>query len=790
MAKEFVIGVKIGGALDGTFNTMFGNARKTMAGLGGAADEVKKKHVALGEAMAKAMTHPQRNLGELNRQYQMLGRTLDELKTKQERLGAAMARGAALKQERGALLGEARSTVFGAAAAAAPVIGAAKVAADFQDQLRDIAITGDLIGQEEAKLGQTIRANAIRFNQTTASIGAGLGVLASAGLKSSAQLNAATPVMAEAATATRATMFDLGQVIVAANDNLKIGANKWRDTLQIGYAAAKEGRFEFSDQAKWLPQLAPIFAGMKIYGEKAIAQIGASLTVARMGAGSNDIAANNFKNFLNKIGAPDTIKDFKKAGIDLQKVLTVGARNGQNPVEAMLGSIEKFVTKVGGKEGAAKFNKALSNEDANARAAQIAALGQTFKLGELFQDQEALGFIRVALQQRKRLAEIEATALNAPKQDIIGKDYARRIETTTEQFKQFRIGMTEIGLTIGSTLLPALNQGIGAVMPFVRQFGAWAEANPEVVRGVVALGAGLVGAKLGLIGLKLAVNLVKTPFAALGTVIQTVSAKWTLLRAMWQIGRFAPIANMFGRVGAAAARLGPILSGALSVGFRVAGQAIGIFARALFLNPIGLAVTAIGAAAYLVYRNWGTVKSTLTAGWNWLKGLGNAFRQAGADLIQGLINGIMSKIGAAKAKILEVGAAIKSTFTGPKGIDSHSPSRVFIGYGHNIVEGTRIGILGSQMRAVKAANDLAQATVAAGRPRLADRIAAVSAAGGLAGPGGYQMVNHFSFTINVNGAGNAGSIEAQVRSAFADSFREFERNMRRFNQDKDRRTIS
>lgn len=37
----------------------------------------------------------------------------------------------------------------------------------------------------------------------------------------------------------------------------------------------------------------------------------------------------------------------------------------------------------------------------------------------------------------------------------------------------------------------------------------------------------------------------------------------------------------------------------------IAGRAVLWIGRALLMNPIGLAITAVAAAAYLIYRNWG-----------------------------------------------------------------------------------------------------------------------------------------------------------------------------------------
>ena len=63
--------------------------------------------------------------------------------------------------------------------------------------------------------------------------------------------------------------------------------------------AGDRGSFEIPDQVKWMQSLAPMMAGLAS-GKEAVAEIGASLQIAKIGAGSTDEAANNFKTFLPK----------------------------------------------------------------------------------------------------------------------------------------------------------------------------------------------------------------------------------------------------------------------------------------------------------------------------------------------------------------------------------------------------------------------------------------------------------------------------------------------------------
>ncbi|HFB2131677.1 TPA: phage tail tape measure protein, partial [Escherichia coli] len=68
-----------------------------------------------------------------------------------------------------------------------------------------------------------------------------------------------------------------------------------------------------------------------------------SLQIAKIGAGSTDEAANNFKNFLTKIFARDTQKQFADLGIDLQGSIASYKAAGISPIEGMLSVIERYL---------------------------------------------------------------------------------------------------------------------------------------------------------------------------------------------------------------------------------------------------------------------------------------------------------------------------------------------------------------------------------------------------------------------------------------------------------------
>jgi len=913
MANEVLVGLKIGAAVSGTLHAAFGSARSTVQSLGRTTDLLRGKQTELGRSMAMALATGASGIGNLRRQYDQVGRTLDQLKLKQERLNASIARGETLKNQRAELRGQAMETAGTALALGAPVVQSVRTAMEFKDQVRDISITGGFDEAEETRLSEVMRGAALKWNQTQTEVAKGTAVLIAGGIADAKELAAYAPVLAKTATATRASMDDLGAVAIAMNDSLGIGAAGLERSMNMLSYAGKRGQFELADMAKWLPQLAPQFAALGITGERAVAEIGASLQIARRGAGSNDEAANNFKNFLAKITAPDTLKSFKDAGIDLQDSMRNLVSGGMTPMQAMLEIITRYMgTK--GPAAAGQMQKALALKDDQERKAALERLNEAYKLGDLFRDMQVMSFLRPALANRADLADIQKGSVAAADQGVLDQDWKKRMGSPKEELKALSVSLSDIGIAVGGALLPAIVDVTRAIVPMAQQFSAWAQEHPALIKGVVGLVGGLLAGKLAFIGLQYGINLVLSPFNALTTTITTVSSKWTSLRALWQAGRFAPLVSGLGKVrgaqvgllsvggsvvrvsaligrgmgmalwaplklaaqgafllgkvwgstllyglqlggrglllaGRGGLLLGRVLGGSLLTGLRLAGQAVLWLGRALMLNPIGLAITGIAVAAYLIYRYWEPIKGFFSSLWSEVKAgfdgglagilglianfsplglfyrafagvmtyfgieLPGKFTEFGGMLVTGLVNGISSMATSAKDAVVGVGESVKGWFKSTLGINS--PSRVFMGYGANLGEGAAIGITAQQGLVRKAALGMAAATavnlapavlaapvvapmaVPSAIPDVIRRPAAPpvperqspdlqGAAMAQAALSGSGMTVHFSPTITVQGDGP--NVRDQVTQAMQISFEQFERLMRQYEQRMARRS--
>lgn len=119
-------------------------------------------------------------------------------------------------------------------------------------------------------------------------------------------------------------------------------------------------------------------------------------------------------------------------------------------------------------------------------------------------------------------------------------------------------------------------------------------------------------------------------------------------------------------------------------------------------------VTAVKNAFSRGFNELKTIaKGAVDKVWGELKSLGGKLLQAGRDAIQGLINGMGEKIGAAVAKAQELAGKVISAVKGA--FDIHSPSRVMKALGGYAGEGFALGLGEKVKDAKQAAQDLANA---------------------------------------------------------------------------------
>lgn len=691
------------------------------------ADSQKKLTSDIGKATA-SMIKQKENLAALNRQQERTRRIQAGLgqmqrtgvKTAAVGAGAAYVGQAALR--RGA-------SVLG------PGVG-------FEAVLRDMAITGDLSRTEESALGQQIRIDAEKFGQFTDQISSGLSVLVANGITQAKDLQYYSAILAKSSVATNSEMSDLGNLIISLRKNLNVAVTDIAPSLDSLAYAGKEGSFEIKDMAKWLPQLSPMMAALGSTGRDAVAELGAALQIARLGAGTSDEAANNLKNFLSKITAPDTIKHFDDAGIDLKARLTELAAKGISPLQGSLQLISEYM-KTKGTGALKQFDAAMKLSNDVEREAALEQLSSAFALGDLFRDMQAMSFIRPAIANSQQMQQIRTGSLAAS--GMVDTDWQKRMETTQKQLDQFQISVDELKLEAASILLPAVNEQLPDLIKFIRSLGQWMKQNPELTAGIAKWSAILlVGVTaLGIFGF------------AIGNALVAVS---TLSKFALGLG-------------------GPL---------KLVGTILLWLGRLLLMNPIGLLITAITGGAYLIWKNWKPIKEWFSGLWtdvkaafdqgisgvtklllDWspfgliykgivwgLEQMGidvpDKFKTLGGAIVDGLLGGLFGGMEQLKNGIVNLGSSAIGWFKNTLGI--HSPSRVFAELGINTMQGYQQGLQQQQNPTLQRMSLIAKQVTAAGTGLVMAGTVAASDATSIKRPTAAKSLTGDSITIVIHAA--------------------------------------
>ncbi len=712
------------------------------------ADSVLKKLTRTQETQAAKVEAARQKLEAAGLSTSRLGARQRELRTemakateqikRQEAAAARLQKAEALasKMTRGGMVATAHGAGFYAAGSMAMqrMSGAAQPGIDLQAKMRDISITGGLNKAQEAALTATVRADAMKFGQTADLISDGLKGLVANGVNDVKQLGAYSALMARTSVAAGADMNDMAQLITTNTQIFGIAADKMGGALDSMNYAGKRGSFELADMAKWFPALAPQMKALGVTGREAVDSLGAALQVARKGAGTNDEAANNLANYLGNLTAPDTIKSFDAAGINLQQSMLAMARKGIDPLQGSLQLITRYMESKG-PSAAKKFKDAISIEDAEKRAAAMKSLSDAFNLGDLFRDKRVLNFLRPALANQGEMQSIKVGASKAS--GGIDKDFAARSETAQQRLAVFQAKLTELKFKAFDVLGPSLDSLADKAGVWLDRIGGFIQKHP-VLTGWVLKGAAAFALLLTMVGLVL------IPLGFLGSMLGHSIMLFT---------RIAPVARLFGgwlgRLGPIALRVGGMLGRAmLGIGTTVAR--VGAM---LLTNPIFLAFALLAGAAYLVWKNWDGIKAgaillwqdisaAVVAAWEWIKSKAGVIWDAVSGRIRAVVDGVKAYLSGAWAVITgifsgdggRIRAGLQMMWNGVNTILGGWPARL-MEIGKNVVQGLINGISGMAGAVKDALGGVANGAVA----HLKNLLGIKSPSRVFAALGGYTM---------------------------------------------------
>lgn len=750
MASEFSVGVIIGGIVGSSFRSAVSGTRRALDSLGDTSRRLQERQNALTRATERYGQLGSSRMQRLNSDLLRVSRTMEQIERQQRRLSAVSATSDALKSNRMALYGQGAETYGIARTLGAPVMASVKQYSPFESQLRDISVTGDLDAKQERAIGLAIRHASLKVNQLQESLMGGVGQLVADGM---APKQAATfaEMLGKTATATKADMTDLAKMTYAFSDALKItDAKELEQAFGMAATGAKLGSFELKDMAKALPGLAKAFAARGITGKEAIMQIVSSLEVGK-GSGSSEEAVTNMSNWLAAMGRGDTIQKYAKAGINYQKSMQNLVSQGFSQYESSLMIANAFIDDKG-KAFVQQWNAAKDSGDQEGQQ----KLMESFGLAEVFTDIQTVNHL-LSMRQGWDKYQSNKKEMNSPAaQNTLSTDFKKQNDTLEARWRRTQVGFNESAISIGESLRPALIQLGETFIPLLDKAGKWIAANPEMVSGTIKVVGALLAFKMATIGLKLGLNLLISPFVNVWKNAVLLRANWLRLSlALGEGGRLRWLVTGFSTVAKGAGTLASVLGGGLVRGLMLAGRAVLFIGRALMMNPIGLIITGVAVAAYLIYRYWGPISaffkrlwaqvtSAFSSAWSgiksawvsvtgWFSGIWGSIKTAfnggivgigklimnwsplglfykafagvmswfGVDLPKNftdfggnLIAGLVNGIGNKLAAAKDTIVNFGNSISGwfKETLGIHSPSRVFMGFGDNIGQGAAIGL--------------------------------------------------------------------------------------------------
>lgn len=508
MANKMSLGLVIGGAVSSTVGAAFKDvesrvkklseqgkkARVLQSTIGETMrlrDEWKKSHAA-GEKGAQALLNRlERNLGVLRKEGVEVGRLAKEY----DRLGRA-GRSAELKVKGHNQISQGKQQVRAGVAQGVVATGmvavTAKVSADYQAIIRDIAIkAGVARSAQEGEMSRSII-------QTSNDVGMGrnevadvVNQLVGAGMELK-QAMAFAPVAAKFVVGQGSSGVDTAKMIQALQSNANITDPKVLEkALEAVAFQGQAGSFEASDMARWFPQLLASMQKQGITGMDAVTQLGAMLQVQMKTAGTSDEAANNLKNWMEKIGSGEVVDAYSKAGIDYQGSLNTGIQGGMSTLEASFGLAKRYIEATDPKK-AAKMAEATAqiSKEANPEKAKamLNSLEQALRTGDIFADMQVKSALTAYVQNKALYEQLKNEAAGAS--GILDKNLSERRDTSSQKWAETIQAGNDAMRSVGDAIRPVTDALASGLTTVVKGFTKLSDESPNLVAGITALAAG------------------------------------------------------------------------------------------------------------------------------------------------------------------------------------------------------------------------------------------------------------------------------------------------------------
>nr|DAS10177.1 MAG TPA: minor tail protein [Caudoviricetes sp.] len=702
MAAELSILVKVGASIGGTVSAL----RSLVGGVNGVRHSVqilRNEQLRLGDSIRQSTGVGRTELARLQRQYDGLGRSITRLNRNRLRQNAIEAQLTNLRNSREQM----KTEVMGAVAAAGIPLVPVKMAMDFESSMADVRKVVDFDTPQQFK---EMQQDILQLTHRIPMAGKELAAIAASGgqlgvarqdlaafTETVAKMSVAFDMSADEAGDSMAKLANVYQIPIAQIDRLGDAINHLSNS-----SPAKA-----SDIVNTLGRIGGVAKQFGLTEQQA-----ASLSNAFISLGKRpEVAGTAINGMLVRLMTADkqgsrfqnTLKSMGMSAAQLKREI---AENGEQ-------ALVNFIKRI----------NALPKEQ------QMSALVDLF--GREYADDIAVLAGSVDTYERS-IRQLQETGKNGQANYLgsMDKEFQSRMSTTAAQWQTFKNQLMHLGITIGSVVLPKINELLAEVKPLIDNLIRYSQAHPELIQNIYKVVALLVGFKAGSLLARFGLNLLGTAF--LGTAGHLFSFIGSLMRlksammlfrmgrgvmALRTLGFSARQARatmrllggsfrlvravggaafrLLGSIGSAAFRLIINLGTGLIRFLPMVGQAFMALGRFLLTTPIGIALGLMAVAAYMLYTRWNDIVGGAKLLWT---DLSNFF----SSLWQQIVGFFNSGIGNISATIInwsplglfyQAFSAVMSWF----GIEL--PAK-FTEFGSNIIQGLWNGLI-AKFEAVK-----------------------------------------------------------------------------------------
>lgn len=599
---------------------------------------------------------------ELNKQKEALGKH-EEAQKKYEKMQARMGKANEMAKK-GLMIAGA-----GAASLAVPV----KIAIDYESAMADVAKVVDGLKDEAGKITPAYTAMSNQIVEMTT------------------RLPMAAKDIAAIVAAGAQSGIAKNELIGFAESAVKMGvafditadqAGQSMAEMRAAFKMTQPQVIALADQINYLGNTSPNKADKIMEVVQRIGALGevggfASSSIAAMAASLTavepDVAATGIKNIILALTKGESATKGQNEAFEKLKLKSTDvAKSMQKDAEGTIATVLKAIQKLPKEEQVAITNNLFGSE----------------ALPIVMQYSQGLETLT------KNLTAVSSASVYAGSMEA---EYAARAATTENNLKLAQQRVAAIAITIGNHLLPVVNSMTDKFNAVSGAVLKWAQANPalagtltKIAVGAIAIVGGLSALSIGLI---------------------------TIFGPMMMVAK----------------------------GFGIVSLAAKGMSMALLTNPITWIVLAIAGAALLIYKNWAPISAFFVGIWTTIKTAFNGgikgissliinwspiglfytafasvlswfgvdlpakFTGFGAMILEGLKNGILSKVNAVKDAITGAVSGVIDKARGLLGI--HSPSRVFMGIGGYTMQGMANGIANANNLPVAATSTATQGVV-------------------------------------------------------------------------------